>query len=503
MKIKLISIVLVSAFLAALAGCVAPPASAPPSPQGETTESAAVVSTESATGQEPVRITFWEWFGGAWGDFFEEEAQRFHAAHPDVVVEVSHFPDQSAYREVLALAFESGSAPDTFLRRHTFSQVFENGWAQSIDPWLTPEWLAKFPEASFVETKNVWDGRTYAFPVTALKLDRVIYVNEDMFRAAGLTDAEGNITVPETWDDLRSMAKKITETGNGAYYGIGIGIKDPRQMSWWFDLADLAGASGTYEFDYRTGAYNFGTDPAFSRVIELLLGMKADGSVYPYESTLDDSNLYTGFGQGQYAMFLSGSWTASNLERDFPELKNYRIIPLPIPDEGRQGGLPYTPGSGQYYMSATTQYPDEAWLWLDWISSRGFHERMVSKALDYSVYPDLNTADLMTDPIQRQAYDALFQYLVSLPSPTVRNPETTAVIPGPVIPDTGDVLVGIYTGQIKDWENALLDLDARKQAAFDAAIEKAQSEGADVSIEDFVFPDWNPMENYITVPEGP
>jgi hypothetical protein len=31
-------------------------------------------------------------------------------------------------------------------------------------------------------------------------------------------------------------------------------------------------------------------------------------------------------------------------------------------------------------------------------------------------------------------------------------------------------------------------------------IEKARSEGADVSMDDFIFPDWNPLENYTVSP---
>lgn len=449
---------------------------------------------------EPVTIEFWEWFGGAWGDFFEEEASLFHEQYPWITIEVSHYPDQNAYRETLALAFESEASPDVFVRRHTFSQVFNNGWAQPLDQWITPEWLAKFPDGSFVETKNVWEGRVYAFPHTTNKFDRVLYINEDMFREAGLVDQAGEITIPQTWNELRTMAKQIAVAGNGNYYGVGIGIKDPRHMSWWFDLANFAGAAGTFEIDYRTGKYTFGTDPAFEEIIELLLGMKNDGSVYPNEGSLDDSNLYTFFGQGKFAIFLSGSWSANNLKRDFPDFQNYRIIPLPVPDTGRQGGLPYAPGNGQFYMSSQTKFPNESWLWLDWISSYDFHSRMVAKGLDYSIYADLNTPENITDPKKWQAYLAVTENLVLLPFPPARNSQTALVNPKAVVPDLGDVLIGIYTGQITDRSQALQDLDERKQSAFLEAIQQAQADGADVSIDDFIFPDFNPMQGYVTKP---
>jgi len=450
---------------------------------------------------ESVDITFWEWYGGAMGDFFEEEAKLFHKQYPWITVEVSHFPDQNVYRETLGLAFQSGDAPDTFLRRHTLSQLIESGWIQPLDRWITPEWLAKFPTGLFVETKNVWEGRIYSFPTYASSFDRALYIHEGLFRKARLVDADGNVQIPQTWSDLRLMAQRITEAGQGEFYGIGIGTKDARHMSWWFDLASLAGAPGSYEIDYRKGEYTFGTDPAYARTVELLLGMKDDGSVYPYEGTLDDSNLYSFFGQGKFAMFQSGSYSAVNLARDFPDFQDYRVIPLPVPDEGRKGGLMITPGHGTVFMSSQTQHPDEAWLWLDWISSRGFHKRMAASELNFSVYTDLNTPENTPDLHRAQTYEAITAYGVHGPFPPARNPQTALVQPEPVVPDVGDVLIGIYTGQIVDWQQALTDLGTRKQAALETAIQEARDAGADVSLEDFIFADWNPMENYVTQPE--
>jgi multiple sugar transport system substrate-binding protein len=74
------------------------------------------------------------------------------------------------------------------------------------------------------------------------------------------------------------------------------------------------------------------------------------------------------------------------------------------------------------------------------------------------------------------------------------------VKPEPIVPDIGDLLVGIYTGQIEDWKQALVDLDARKQAALESAIQAARDDGADVSMDDFIFTDWDPMKDYVTKP---
>jgi ABC-type glycerol-3-phosphate transport system substrate-binding protein len=482
---------------AMLTGCVASTGT----PAAPTTVSQESVPTATPL-PEPVTITFWECWGGVTGDFLVEEADRFHEQYPWITVEVSHFSGREAFREAFALAFESENAPDTFTRGHSFMQMIENEWIQPLDPWITPEWKARFPEGAFSETRNMWRGETYSFtPFAAPGVSRVLFINEDLFREAGLVDADGDIQTPETWGDLRSMAAQITEAGKGEFYGIGIGIKDPRPMVWWFDLATLAGAPMTpYDYDLRTGKFVYSTHPAFAQIIELLLGMKEDGSVYPHEGTIDDSNIYSFFGQAKFAMFMSGSYHANNLSRDFPDFQNYRIIPVPVPDEGQTGEIPSTPGQGHFFISAQSQHPDEAWLWIDWLASRGLHERMVANGIAFSIFADLNKPESIPDVHQAQAYAAQAGHGVFGPFPPARNPDTALVLPEPVMPDVGDMLVGIYTGQIEDWQQALVDLDAHKQAALEAAIQEAREDGVDVSLEDFIFPDWNPMENYVTKP---
>jgi ABC-type glycerol-3-phosphate transport system substrate-binding protein len=467
--------------IAILTGCCATP-TATPSP-------------------EPITIKFWDSWGGAIGDFFEEEADVFHDQYPWVTVEVSHFPDRTAYLEALALAFESDSAPDAFIRGgHKFKTLIENEWIQPLDPWITSEWKARFPDGSFVETRTVWQGKIYSFPSSLTPTwDKMLYVNEDLFRAAELVDADGNIQTPKTWGDLRSMAAQITEVGDGEFYGIGIGIKDPRPMSWWFDLACLGGTSTTpYDYDFRTGQYVYSTHPAYAQIVELLLGMKEDGSVYPYEGSIDDGNIYSFFGEGKYAMFMSGSYAISNLQRDFPDFENYQVIPLPVPDEGQAGDMVVVPPKGNFYISSQTQHPDEAWLWMDWLASRGYHERMVKKGLGFSIYADLNVPENITDGHRLQAYAVQTTYGAFGPFPPGRNPDTALVRPEPCEPDVGDLLIGIYTGQVEDWQQALVDLDACKQAALESAIQEARDAGADISLEDFIFTDWNPLEGYVT-----
>ncbi len=488
------SLFIVALVVTILSGCTAPATSPAGTPGG-----VAAVATPLP---EPVTINYWEWRGGALAAFMVKEAELFHEQYPWITIQVSQFPNRNAYRDALGLAFESGDVPDVFIRPRNLSQMVADNWVQPIDAWITPEWKDKFPAGSFAETMNVWQGQTYSFPVFASGSPRMLFINEDLFRQAELVDGSGNVPTPKTWGELRSMAAQVTQAGKGQFYGIGIGIKDPNAMSWWFDLASLGGAPMTpYDWDFRTGEFVYGTHPAFAQIVELLLGMKADGSVYPYESILDDSNIYSYFGQGKFAIMMSGSYVVSNLEKDFPDLQNYQVVPLPVPDQGQTGNFILQPGIAVYYLSSRTAHPYEAWLWMDWLSARETHKRMVAQASNFSIYGDLNTAENISDKHELQAYVAQSSFGVLGPFPPIRNPDTALVAPKAVTPDVGDVLIGIYTGQITDWRQALVDLDGRKAEALAAAIKAAQEQGADVSLSDLIFSDWNPLEDYVTRPK--
>ncbi|HXF63024.1 MAG TPA: hypothetical protein VNK95_15470 [Caldilineaceae bacterium] len=66
----------------------------------------------------------------------------------------------------------------------------------------------------------------------------------------------------------------------------------------------------------------------------------------------------------------------------------------------------------------------------------------------------------------------------------------------PLQPNFGTLLQGIFTGQVADPQAAMQDLQDRANAELDRAIEAAVAKGAQVSREDWIFPNWDPSTNY-------
>ena len=86
------------------------------------------------------------------------------------------------------------------------------------------------------------------------------------------------------------------------------------------------------------------------------------------------------------------------------------------------------------------------------------------------------------------------------PDPLLRNPEIAEVLAEmrPVSPNPAEILQGYYSGAITDWRSELRSYNAAMTAERERAIERARSRGANVSINDWIFPNWNYGMNFTT-----
>lgn len=501
-----------------LIGCtVETPTAAPPVEEGSDAVAEATSQTESTSlpaepaeevepsptpaPVEPVTLVYWDWFNEAEGEYIDAQLRAFEEAHPGIVVERNNIPDSTAYNEALALTFGNEQQPDVFeLPRRVRLADFQQ-YVMPLNRWMTPEWQSNFAPGTFSEgSTNVSDGDIYSFPFQGSgNVLRVLYLNTSLFERAGLME-DGVPRAPTTYSEMRGFARQITEACQGDCYGFGFGGKDAGNA--FGDLIDIAqyGGGSFYSldgFNFKTGQYAYGSNSAYSDMMRLVLDMKADGSIIPEAMSLDTVTAEALFAEGEIAMLIGKHSVATTMLRN--GFDQFEIVAPPVPDSGQKGFWYYQPGSNQWYMSADTQHPEEAWMLMDWFASREFAEGWVKAELGIVAHEEANRPDYAQSRHFAKFIELVNTLVKLAPSYRIRNPETSAVSPEPVSPDWPEVFVGIYTGQL-ELDTALSELDERKQTALEAAIADAQATGADVSIEDFIFSDWNQMEDYVTEP---
>lgn len=109
------------------------------------------------------------------------------------------------------------------------------------------------------------NGKLYGLPLSVSST--IMYINEDLFNAAGLDPKN----LPKTWDELRTTAKKLTK---GDQYGFYFDYISSSGTFFFEGL--LATAGGEMINDSKKAGFN---SPAGKRALQFLCDLQSDGSM--------------------------------------------------------------------------------------------------------------------------------------------------------------------------------------------------------------------------------
>ncbi|MDQ1513496.1 MAG: multiple sugar transport system substrate-binding protein [Microbacteriaceae bacterium] len=171
-------------------------------------------------------------------------------------------------------------------------------------------------------TNFTYNGKFYCAPkdFSTLQLE----INTDMWKAAGLTDAD----VPTTWDQLATVAKKLTK---GKQTGL-VTSNEYQRLG-----AFMVQAGGNLTDDQNAKA----TVDSAANVKALTYVQNALKAGW-WKFTKDVGAGWGGeaFGKQQAAMTIEGNWIAGAMTSTYPKV-HYKVVPLPAGPAGK-GTLQFT-----------------------------------------------------------------------------------------------------------------------------------------------------------------
>ena len=437
--------------------------------------------------------------------FFKAFFDAYQAAHPNIKVAYDPLP-WNEIAQVVPLGIRNGTAHDVFQLPLSVSgaQAVSEGWVQPLDDVIPniEEWKAKFPAGVFLPGITDFGGKTYSLPFTSAKRygTHLLY-NKEMMAQAGYDPENESLT----WSTFREAAKKITEQGNGAYYGF---IMGGNQINRWADitrnLARMAGAVGggggqvTSDINFLTGEYQYSSEE-YIAAVELLLQLRDDGSVFPGMMSINAPQARAFMPQGAAGMILQGPWNIPQWERENPEF-DFGIASGPQPDAGDVWPLTISEGGSNalwiFKDSPNAAVAGDIFHYLGTVEGQTQWANLVGAA-DAPVLPEaLGNADL--SPRAEQALKMFNEQIRVGPNPVVRNPDIVQVTLELRTPEPSfaQVVQGLYAGELTDVAAQMNDLQERYTAELERAIEAANAKGASVSRDDWVFPNWDPREEY-------
>jgi multiple sugar transport system substrate-binding protein len=428
--------------------------------------------------------------------------RAYEQKHPNITVDYQDSP-WDRINEVVPLGVRNGTAPDVFAKPNNVPvQVMINeGWVAPIDD-IIPDfetWKSRFPDNAFIPGVHIFNDRTYTWPVTSSKrYAHMLMYDREYLEDAGY-DPESE---PLSWDDFRAAAKKVTQQGDGDYYGLmlnGQGLAGVVGA-----LAQVAGARGAGGpwIDWKTGEYAY-TAPQVKQAFELLLAMKSDGSIFPGFLSLGDADARARMPQRVAAMIFDGPWDIPEWPTINPDY-DFGVAMPPSPTAGTWAPANYQEtGSNQVFVYAKSKYKSIAGDLFSYMGSLEGQTNIViaSGGNLGSQWPEANDrarrTDVLTDR-SKAAWDIAERLMRMAPMVEVRSSEVVKVILElkPVTPTLADIAQGIMSGQLDDIDRALQDLKDRSEKNLDDAVAAARAKGADVSRDLWVFPNWDPTKDY-------
>ncbi len=345
-------------------------------PTGEATEAP---TTGGETGacplavEEGASIVFSGWGDETEQQIYRDSIERFSAVCPGVTVDYQ--PTPAEFQDKMKAQMAGGTAPDVLYVDDQLMNAFApTGQLLALDPYMEQAGVSRDDFIPALMTIFTYEGQTYALPKDWGTLG-LVYLPE-AFAAAGIEEP----TEDWTWEDMRTAAQAIAETGQ--YGGFCMGAD-------WARFAPFAFSNGgTFATDdYTTATLD---TPEVKEMANFVAEMKQEGSLV---TPADVGAGWCGeaIGLQLVGMTTEGGWMVNFMRQNYPDVE-WRAVQIPAGPATRADVI-FTNGIG---VNAATEFPNAAAALAIYLTSAENQAEIVETGFAYSTHPE--QADLVQDP---------------------------------------------------------------------------------------------------------
>ena len=294
------------------------------------------------------------WGMGREGEVVAELVPEFERRNPGIRVAVQQIPWTAAHEKLLT-AHVGGSLPDVAQMGNTWVPEFHVvGALEDLTPLETASASTNREEFfdGIWETSTI-DGRLYGIPWYVDT--RVLFYRSDLLRAAGF-DAP-----PRSWSEwVRVCAALKAKSGRDDFHPMLLPTNEwPQPVVLAVNLgAPLIAADATAQF----------SEPRFVEAFSFYLDFFRRGDA-PVVAGSQIANLYQQFGEGEFAMLITGPWNVGEMRRRLPaEMQGrWTTAPIPAPDGTPWPGLSIAGGSSLVVFEKSEQ-KEAAWKFIEFLT---------------------------------------------------------------------------------------------------------------------------------------
>ena len=434
-------------------------------------------------------------------EFYEDMIEEFEAEHPDIELKWQTFI-QNKYKQSLSMALRGESGPDIlWLSPEDNAYKFiEHGWIQPIEDYMDEDFVSMYPEKYFAEGMTHFNGDLYSLPMQRpdQRTHGLMFYNLNVFKKAGL-DPEKDL--PKTHSEFLEVCKKITEAGEGEFYGLATAGKPAsntsRILNGLWAVGTVASADmrfGKVGFDWRDAKFTAANEN-HAKVVDLLKNIVDNGYVIPGWSSMDKGTARSYFARNKAAFYFDGVWMNSVWNsmgfEDFKYGEDFLFADAPVPDSGRKAYRSMGLQKGKVYLSGYAENTEAAMKVYKWIHDKDYQSAAMEEGFFISANKKADTSTL--SDFDQATLEFADEYTVTAPMPISNNSEISKVDWPEIHPDPIEIATSVMQGNM-NYKEEVSEWEEKMQKLLEGNINEAQDEGYDVTIEDFKFPNWDPTD---------
>ena len=284
-----------------------------------------------------------------------KKVEQFNEMYPDIEI----IPDEWSYDVQTFLPKAEGGTLPTLYQTH-FTEA-----AKIIEFKYSANVTEKMKEYGYYDKLNEYllediseNGDIYLIPYDVYTLG--LMINMNLFREAGLVDAEDEPMIPQTFEELAQTAKTITEkTGKAGFV-----FPTVENMGGW-NFTALAWNFGTKFMEKQDGKWKatFNSDEGV-QALQYLKDLKWNYGTMPAVTKLGASDVVKEVGTDQAAMAIGHKGQLNDLVKSYGmEFDSVAFAKMPSGPKGHATLL----GGGLYAIApnSTSEQIDAVFKWLE------------------------------------------------------------------------------------------------------------------------------------------
>ena len=311
----------------------------------------------SPTDRQTIRF----WVMGREGEVIAQLIPEFERANPGIRVRVQQVPWTAAHEKLLT-AFAGDSLPDLCQLGNTWLPEFAALRAVApLESRVAASQVIAAPDYfPGIWDTNVVEGRLYGIPWYVDT--RLLFYRRDLLAAAGIH------APPSSWAEWERAMAALKDAKGSPGYPMLLPLNEFEPL---LALA-LQQEEPLLRDQQSRGAF---AGPGFRRALEFYSAAFRNGWA-PAMGGGEISNVWTEFGRGMFAFYISGPWNIKEFRRRLPPERqgDWMTAPLPGPD----GPGASTAGGASLVVFRSSRHPDAAWRLVEYLSDPAvqlrFHE---------------------------------------------------------------------------------------------------------------------------------